>query len=137
MGWAFAAAIQGLRWQLGVCERPEQYTQVKGNVDREDVAEVTGIASAVSLVLSIPGTEVLSPYPKEWKGQVPKHIHLTRTFGREVTLERLLLPKGYEPPTAAPCKLTQVELTRIEWESRSLNHNVGDAVALGLWYWGR
>ena len=57
--------------------------------------------------------------PKTWKGQVPKEVHHAR----------------------AKTKLTEIELARLARcvgrVAVSKQHNVLDAVALGLWYLGR
>lgn len=61
------------------------------------------------------GAELVHVYPRQWKGQVPKKIHVARTLAKLTDAERALLP-------ALPA---------------SKLHNVVDAAGLGLWLLGR
>lgn len=56
-------------------------------------------------------------YPRTWKGTAPKHIHQQRIIKALAKEELTLLPKTPR--------------------SRKLDHNMIDAVGLGLWHLGR
>jgi RNase H-fold protein (predicted Holliday junction resolvase) len=92
-----------------VIEMPQFYTDRFRKGRPEDIAELAAVVGAISSSFSVPVTAVL---PRTWKGQSPK----------DVTKERCLR------------SLTQLELDAIDLPAaKSLEHNVYDAIGLGLW----
>lgn len=96
-----------------VCEVPKE--RRGSRVNTQDL--ITLAFTAGYLVSSMQPTDLLTVFPEQWKGQRPKHAdnHLTKKLlcGRErQILEGLSIP-------------------------RSKEHNVLDAIGLGLWALGR
>lgn len=110
MSRAVACALAGVTWQVGAVERPKQYDGPVSKARRDDISELSAVAGAVALVLGSMGAEVHSPYPVQWKGQLPKDVGIRRI----------------------QAKLTPSEVERIE-RAGALTHNVLDAVGIGLW----
>lgn len=110
MARAVAARIQRFDWEKGVVEDQEQYEGASNRVNRADLTELAHVAGAVALVLGARGSDVESPLPKQWKGQLPKDVCNRRI----------------------EAKLTPLEAVVIEREG-ALTHNIIDAVGLGLW----
>lgn len=94
-----------------VIERPQVYRAGVSKGDPDDLLELTGVVGAIARDVHRIGGEVVAYKPREWKGQVPKDVHNTRTMARLTVPERAIVTE------AAP---------------RSLVHNVIDAVGLGL-----
>ena len=115
MARAVAAAVSswGAPWGVLVVESPQQYDAAHCRVDRADLSELSAVAGALCAVLG--GSEVRTPAPRTWKGQVPKDVHNARTLA----------------------KLTASEAGCIVWPASSLRHNVTDGIGLGLWACGR
>ena len=108
-----------------VVEVPQVYTQRKQKGDPNDLIKVALNAGAfVGRALDSfdeAGGEkahlaqIVQYRPHQWKGQVPKDIAIKR-FQKRLSVD---------------------ELSRIESAPKSLQHNVWDAVGLGLYYMGR
>lgn len=94
---------------LLVVEKPQVYAAAHQKGDQADIVDLAIVVGA--LVATIPATEVRTPRPAEWKGQVPKPIHNRRTWDA----------------------LSPAERETIEEVAPGLLHNVLDAIGLGLW----
>lgn len=101
------------RASLCICELPEQRGR-NTNVRMSDIIDLTWAGSRVCANLP---TETVKP--SEWKGQVPKAVHHKRMEAALTPEERIVL---------------QNALRDIP---RGVQHNLKDAVALGLWKLGR
>jgi len=93
-------------------EYPEQY--LNSNVPRKNVQDLAFTAGGLSYFFkSTFSSKVDLILPKEWKGQVPKEIFLDRIKNRLSKKEsEILLGKKY---------------------SKSIEHNVIDAIGIGLY----
>lgn len=78
----------------------------------DDILEVNGVVGAVARIYA--ECELVSPYPHEWKGSVPKKIHNNRVYN----------------------KLTADEKAAITTNKTYWDDTI-DAVGLGLWHLGR
>lgn len=97
-----------------VSEFPKVYSAGKSKGDPEDLLQLAGVVGALSALFS--GTvQVVRPY--EWKRQVPKDIMTSRI------INRLTGPEG--------------EVARHGMPARSYQHNVWDAIGIGLHALGR
>lgn len=93
-----------------VVEKPQVYVQRKLKGDPNDLIDV---AVVVGALISSFGFGNFTLYrPHEWKGQVPK----------EVAVERI------------KAALSDKELQRLELPAKSYQHNVYDAIGIGLHY---
>ena len=90
-----------------IIERPQIYPQSKG-----DPNDLIDVAITVGLCLTLSQFSTIYR-PREWKGQVPKKIHNARALDKLRPGERHILG----------------ELVK--------NHNVIDAIGIGLYYLGR
>jgi len=93
-----------------VVELPQVYSRDKSKGDPNDLIKVAAVAGAISKgVFAEARSFVL---PAEWKGAAPKLV------------------------TEARCRnyLTDSELEKIILPTKSLQHNVWDAIGIGLWY---
>lgn len=98
-----------------VVERPQAYSALKSKADPNDLITLALVAGAA---IGAHGWHHLrTPSPAEWKGQTPKEIHHPRILA-----------------ALAPAELEILELVKAP---ASLQHNVRDAVGLGLWAHGR
>lgn len=96
-----------------VLEWPQVYTdkrQWKG--DPNDLLPLAGVDAAITALMN---TNTKHYLPREWKGQAPKEVIATRALSR----------------------LSEGEKAAIQKTTKSLIHNVYDAVALGLYHLGR
>ena len=100
-----------------VVEWMQIYPHQRAPIDREDLAQLQGVAATVqaSARARHPGCRVKAPHPRMWKGQLPKDVCKTRVESR----------------------LTPEEGSAVELPAASLAHNVWDAVGLYLWAEGR
>lgn len=93
-----------------VCEIPQVYARDRSKGDPNDLIDLAGVVGACTQEAL---TVEWSPVPRDWKGQIPKHV----------TQARVLDALGAE------------ELAAIdETIPASLLHNVYDAIHLGLVY---
>lgn len=102
-----------------VIERPQVYTQNKLKGDPNDLITLAIVVGQLTQALytAFRGMPQLLVWrPADWKGQLPKNVSIERTQCRisESERERVQLPKAV-----------------------SLQHNVWDAVGIGLRYYGR
>lgn len=79
--------------------------------DQNDLVDVAFIAGGLAFLWGLHPVK-----PETWKGQVPKGIMVNRIM----------------------CRLTEDEAESVTWPSKGspskgLNHNVADAVGIGLW----
>jgi len=91
-----------------VVEKPVSYTLAQQKGDQNDLIDVALSAGAAMAACPV----ALTFAPGEWKGQVPKHIHHAR-IDRDLTL----------PMRAAIARVAKTK-----------QHNLLDAIALGLWW---
>jgi len=92
-----------------VCEWPQIYTSGKGKGDPNDLIPLAVICGM--LAAQYPSASVYTYAPREWKGQVPKRVMVTRVLGRLSDEELALLTTS--------------------------DHNAIDAIGIGLWHLGR
>jgi hypothetical protein len=98
-----------------VIEKPQVYPGARAKGDPNDIVDLAIIVGACASILS----DARVVYPGQWKGQVPKTVHHARAISKLGTIERDFFVKT----------LQDVHKTK--------QHNVYDAVALGLWALGR
>jgi hypothetical protein len=92
-----------------VLEIPQVYEGYQDE-DKNDLIDLSGVQGAL---VAVSGYEVAwCPTPREWKGQLPKELSEDRVRSR----------------------LPQAELDRVEWPVKRLQHNVWDALHLGIVY---
>ena len=96
-----------------VVEMPQVYDAAKQRGDQRDIVKLAMVAGEI-LCAARPFTKAALPVePASWKGQVPK----------DVLIERI------------KSKLSAEEIAAVELpDAASLQHNVWDAVGLGLWH---
>ena len=101
-----------------VIEVPQVYTQRKQKGDPNDLITVALNAGAFGMFAAMCsgcGAEIIEYRPHQWKGQAPKDVAIKRFQKR----------------------LSNEERDRVEKVAKSLQHNVWDAVGLGLYDGGR
>jgi len=98
-----------------VIEKPQVYRISKA--DPNDLIALSVVVGEWKEYLGQQGAEVELVTPKSWKGSVPKKIHNARVLSLLTKKEVALLPKR----------------TR----AKDYDHNLLDAVGLGLWRMGR
>ena len=107
-GWPHAA--RGHWLDQVVVELPQVYTRDKSKGNPNDLIKVAAVAGA--LLKGILADRQMFVLPAEWKGNAPK----------EVTENRCRVDLSAE------------ELDRVELPAKSLQHNVWDAIGIGLWF---
>ena len=95
-----------------VMEKPQVYVQSKLKGDPDDLIGLALMAGCVAGMLSAGVKSVYLYFPRQWKGQVPKNIMTART--KE--------------------KLSDEERSRVDLPAKYLQHNVWDAVGIGLYH---
>ena len=104
-----------------VIEQPQIYTRsnVKRKARHEDILQVAGVVGALAGAIRLrwEGVEILSPLPREWKGQVPKTVHHHRLLNDDLDEQELAL---LEPILSKhlPDALDGVGLARWGWKQR-------------------
>ena len=100
-----------------VIERPRINVATHGSkADPDDLIKLAILCGAIAHAFSERGTTVMFVKPDAWKGQAPKDITTARAVAR----------------------LSDAEMARVQLPSAaSLQHNVWDAVGIGLWAVGR
>lgn len=96
-----------------VLEVPQIYRFGKSKGDPDDLIQLAATGAAVGAVLR--AQKATTYYPREWKGTVPGDVFVERIRGRLTPAERKAI---------TPCAM-------------SYEHNVLDAVGLGLFRLGR
>ena len=101
-----------------VVEVPQVYDQQRWGGDPKDLVDLAWIGGAFAREVAVKhmrtracGGSVLRPRPAQWKGQVNKDVMIERIKGR----------------------LSETEMNRVELPNKSVQHNVWDAVGIGLW----
>lgn len=102
----------GVRRPRLVLEWPQVRTAGKGRGDPNDLLLLAGVDAAI--VTYLPG-EVTCVVPREWKGTIPPDVLISRVQDR----------------------LSEEERARVTLPTKSLAHNVWDAVGIALWVVGR
>lgn len=110
-------AATGLERTPTVIERPKILNVLKGSKgDPDDILLLAVLVGAIAQRQYASGSpSVVLIIPSEWKGQTPK----------DLTEER------------AKARLSNVELDVVRLPAASLQHNVWDAIGIGLWAVGR
>lgn len=103
---------QALTGGIVVIERPKIYHQSKQKGDQADIISLAIFVGSVVTRLFSLGLQPIFYEPHQWKGQTPKAITTSRT----------------------QAKLSPEERRRVELPAPSLQHNVWDAVGLGLYH---
>jgi len=106
--WAFAVPSLPFVTHM-VIERPQVYQPNRSKGDPNDLIGVAIIAGR--WLQAVPAAHVSMPLPAEWKRQVPKSVDHGRALRVLSPVERAMLG--------------------------GMDHNVMDAVSLGLWALGR
>lgn len=100
-----------------VIEKPQVYRQHLLKGDPNDLISLAIVVGAIAnaFKLAWPDVQVVIIHPREWKGQLPKKVSTERSRGI----------------------LSDDELDCVQLPAKSLQHNVWDAVGIGLHYVGR
>lgn len=113
-------------------ERPQMYDDTgtvgrkrKRKGDQNDLPPLYGVNCAVAALLP-PWVEFWSPYPREWKGNVPGDAMCRRVWAALAPEERLLVKLMSSPTRGNTITLRG-----------NFDHNTLDGVGLGLKYHGR
>lgn len=125
IAWREMADAVGRYWgqepDLLVIEAMKTYGgRAKGNADTNDLLDVNAVVGSIAMLS--PNTRVY--LPQEWKGGTQKFVDVAG--------------KRYNP-IAERVKLTlsEIEMARVDFPSaKSLQHNVYDALGIGLHYLG-
>lgn len=121
--WAEADMLDGALPMVGIApavaviECPVIYPLGKGKGDPNDLITLAVLVGDLRGFYRRAGLDVALVKPRTWKGTVPKRIHNERVLGALTPEERALLPRR---PRA-----------------RDFDHNMLDAVGLGLWQLAR
>lgn len=105
--------IVGIAPAVAVIERPVIYPIGKSDADPDDMITLALLAGDLRGFYRRAGLDVVLVKPRTWKGTTPKKIHNERVVDALTPAERALLPRR---PRA-----------------RDHDHNMLDAVGLGLW----
>lgn len=104
-------------WPLVVViEMPRWYPQER-EIDVNDLLDLSRLVGRIEGFFAKEGSRIEIVYPRSWKGTVPKKIHNARVLAALTKEEIALLPRR---PRA-----------------KDHDHNVLDAVGIGLWKLGR
>lgn len=97
-------------------EKPQVYARSRSKGDPNDLINLAGVVGAITELLGRSfDAKVVAYLPAEHKGNVPKEVTADRMFQR----------------------LTDMEKGRLVLPAKSLQHNVFDAVWIGLYHLGR
>lgn len=113
-----AAAVGGsvdfLAIEFPAVRKRGSQREEKQGVDPNDIVRLAAVVGAICVAVEAPATVWL---PEDWKGQVPKPIHNERALAR----------------------LSPEELARVPLRPRAkdIDHNIADAIAIGLHFAGR
>ena len=95
-----------------VVEKPVDYPGSARKADPNDLITLALHVGALKYHYELHGAKVQLVTPYAWKGQTPKDIHNARTLAA----------------------LTEYERSTIPTFGKALEHNMLDAIGLGLWY---
>lgn len=114
---AMADEVYRWRWErcakgYTIVELPQVYTSKHQKGDQDDILQLAGVVGAIC---QCNGGDVQTVRPREWKGTVAKEVMATRIVSR----------------------LDEAERAAIVRKSAALDHNIIDAIGIGLWYLGR
>lgn len=98
-----------------VIELPRVYQGAQQKGDPEDLIQLAALTGAISERLASAGGHIATVRPSEWKGQVPKDIMNMRILS----------------------KLSVEELAVIKHVGKTKDHNVIDAIGIGMFHLGR
>lgn len=100
-----------------VIEHPRIYFGSKKGNDKNDLFALVAVGAAFATLVAYPdgSAPVVSVYPADWKGQVPKEVMTKRIIS----------------------KLGKDELEKVQPYSKTFDHNTWDAVGILLWDEGR
>ena len=128
MAWRIAEWARAARPDIFAFEWPQIYAGSKQKTDPNDLPGLAGVGVGVAAYLA--PRQVLSPTPAQWSGQVPKTVEAIRK-GKRVRVK----PKD---PWTTPRGIRVWErLSPAERMLVQAQHDVIDAVAIGLWCLGR
>lgn len=99
-----------------VVEVPRIYTAGKMKGDPNDLIPIAGLAYQLAVIMNVPCVRY---YPHEWKGQVDPYTMCKRIVSKLDPAETGVLLKAYEKTAVA------------------LQHNMEDAIGIGLKFCGR
>jgi hypothetical protein len=102
--------------RFAIIEAPRWYPR-EHRIDTNDLLDLSVLVGELKRHFAERGANVELVYPRTWKGTVPKDIHNKRVLAALSKEELAVLPKR---PRA-----------------KDYDHNVLDAVGLGLWKLGR
>lgn len=132
--------------QAYVYEFPQIYTATKSDGDPNDLTPLAAIGSAIGMALIVAAQhrnitiDIATPLPAEWSGQLPKtksgdpwasprgariHARLTPAELRRFKVAHVATPGGSDP------------MAGVVLEPMPEQHDVLDAIGLGLWALGR
>lgn len=97
-----------------IFEKPRKYSRFA--VAHKDLDRLVSMNSSLQRRIRKAGGKYSEVYPQDWKGNVPKKIHHRRAEALLSEEERRVIPGP---------------------DQDEYDHNLYDAVALGLWYLGR
>jgi len=103
---------RGHGWDVLVVEKPQIYQTNRKEIDENDLVDV---ATTVGMCYPL-AAEIIEWYPRQWKGQVPKKVH-----------HKKMKASALNPNDVAVLKAAKMYC----------NHNVLDAVGIGLRYFRR
>lgn len=92
-------------------ELPQVYQSKHQKGDQDDILQLAGVVGA--LCMALPPSRTVRP--REWKGTIAKEVMTRRILSRLDTDEDAAILR----------------------KSEALDHNIIDAVGIGLWYLGR
>lgn len=91
-----------------VIEQPQVYKEKFQKGRQKDIVNLAGLVGALAVAFS--ECRVTYYLPREWKGQCPKHVTQHRVLKR----------------------LKEGDIKKIKLVSETLNHNIYDAIGIGL-----
>lgn len=103
---------QDCEYHYTVIELPQVYQSKHQKGDQDDLVQLAGVVGAIC---QTSGDSVETVRPREWKGTIAKEVMTRRIESR----------------------LDEDEKAAIVRWSAALDHNILDAVGIGLWYLGR
>lgn len=112
--WTFGIISTGYDLNA-VIELPQTYGGRAKHGDANVLIELAVVVGAIQRSINAPTSLI---WPHEWKGSIPKKD--------KVSAENVIKNRALE-------KLSMMERVNIELPGKSLEHNVYDAIGIGLW----